>query len=183
MANVSAPSASNSMSNVAQKRKQSDVSDKSKKKKVEKKQWDYEETVQLITSMEDASIRAKMDGMVHNSHVWKQIAECIQPMQRNKQDNHSGISHFEKQAKRARCTAQRSGNRVTTHAQRKPHRKGRRTKGSSSFTRACLKDPLRNLPLAEDFVVGLDLRQNFSRIHQGRLSFSSMVTFHTMSLL
>jgi hypothetical protein len=67
MANVSAPSASNSMSNVAQKRKQSDVSDKSKKKKVEKKQWDYEETVQLITSMEDASIRAKMDGMVHNS--------------------------------------------------------------------------------------------------------------------
>ena len=154
MANVSAPSASNSMSNVAQKRKQSDVSDKSKKKKVEKKQWDYEETVQLITSM-----------------------------QRNKQDNHSGISHFEKQAKRARCTAQRSGNRVTTHAQRKPHRKGRRTKGSSSFTRACLKDPLRNLPLAEDFVVGLDLRQNFSRIHQGRLSFSSMVTFHTMSLL
>ena len=77
MANVSAPSASNSMSNVAQKRKQSDVSDKSKKKKVEKKQWDYEETVQLITSMEDASIRAKMDGMVHNSHVWKQIAECI----------------------------------------------------------------------------------------------------------
>jgi DNA primase len=77
MANVSAPSASNSMSNVAQKRKQSHVSDKSKKKKVEKKQWDYEETVQLITSMEDASIRAKMDGMVHNSHVWKQIAECI----------------------------------------------------------------------------------------------------------
>ena len=107
----------------------------------------------------------------------------LQPMQRNKQDNHSGISHFEKQAKHARCTAQRSGNRVTTHAQRKPHRKGRRTKGSSSFTRACLKDPLRNLPLAEDFVVGLDLRQNFSRIHQGRLSFSSMVTFHTMSLL
>ena len=51
---------------------------------------------------------------------------------------------------------------VSTHAHCVDCRKGRCT---NRFTRLFSKDTLRNLPLAElDFVVGLDLRQNISRI-------------------
>ena len=123
--------------------------------KTPKKSWSFDETIWLIDTMESTPIQSKMEGMVHNGTVWKEVAATMATMHI---DNDTSVH--------------RSCTEVTTRAHWTALRKGRcsidkvrlHTKVSQAL---CAKNSASVI-----FVAGRDLHQNlsmFERNSQGKL--------------